>query len=527
MIRIRSSQALQRAGQALVLALIALLAGCGSLPQQAEREEHHAYRDTGNTRLGTQLAGEIARHAPDSGIMLLGDGISALTARLTLAEIAERGIDAQYYILENDQSGRRFLHSLLAAADRGVRVRLLLDDINLGDADPAVAALDSHPNVSVRVFNPFARDAPRVTQLVGKASTISRRMHNKSFTVDNQVSIVGGRNIGDHYFDVQEAFVFDDLDVLLAGPVVNQVSSAFDRYWNHDLAYSVTTLVPDSGTPEALEKLRAAIEETIEEESATAVSRRLEESPLRAEILAGETPFHWAPARIIVDHPEKLAASRDATGYHLASDLAATFGQVQDRLTIISPYFVPGEEGVELARDLAGRGIHIRVLTNALSSTDVPAVHAGYAPYREDLLAAGVELFELNSTHIQSQPIRQSLTGFSSLASLHAKSFIFDRDTVFIGSLNLDPRSITENTEIGALIESPKIATEMVNWFDSNVDRMAYRLVLETQENGSPKIHWYGLEDGRQVEYDHDPKTSAWLRTGVWFLGLLPVEPLL
>jgi putative cardiolipin synthase len=492
-----------------------------------DRKESRAYRDTGDTRIGRIVGEEARRHSPDSGVYLLPDGPEAFIARLTLIELAERGIDAQYYLLEDDATGRAFILALLKAADRGVRVRLLVDDINLESVDDGLVLLDAHPNFSVRVFNPFARNAPRLTQLVGKAGTLSRRMHNKALIGDNQLAILGGRNIGDAYFDAHQGFVFDDLDVLLAGPAVGSVSTAFDSYWNHSLAWPINALLENETPPRALDGLRRKLDGFLRDLSGTPFAERLRDSPLRAEILSGTVPFGWDRARVIYDHPEKLASPRDATVYHLAKELEGAFEQVRERVTIISPYFVPGKEGVELFRRLRNRGIQVRILTNSLSSNDVPAVHAGYASYRRPLLEAGVELFELNANHLQNEPIRQSLVGRKSTASLHAKAFIFDRESILVGSLNLDPRSLTENTEIGVLFRSPRIAGELVDWFDSNIDTMAYRLVLKDSGNNTRDIRWYQLDRNGQREHIHDPGTSIWLRIGVSLLALLPVEPLL
>ena len=354
-------------------------------------------------------------------------------------------------------------------------------------------------------------------------------MHNKSLTADNQLSILGGRNIGDAYFDAHEGFVFDDLDVLLAGPAVDEVSTAFDRYWNHDLAYPIGELRTDQSGPDALGNLRDALDNYAEDQSGTPFANALSDSPLRAEMLDEAIPFGWDQARVIYDDPEKLAAPRDATEYHMVSDLAKAFRQVRERITIISPYFVPGEKGLEVFRELRERGITVRILTNALSSNDVPAVHAGYAKYRRPLLEAGVELFELRAHHLDARPIRQSLVGTKSTASLHAKAFVFDRESVFIGSLNLDPRSITENSEIGVLFRSPLGGRS--GWLTgSTAASTAWPTAwcsgtAATRPARSAGMGW--AKEGNQEEYIRDPGASIWLRMGVSLLGLLPVEPLL
>ena len=504
--------------------LLSLMGGCATLPKDFDLPVTHAFKDTEHTLLGKSRADEKLAHPGESGFLLLGNGLDAFVARAVLASIAERSIDAQYYLLHNDLVGALFIDHLIKAADRGVRVRLLVDDMDLEGRDLGAAVLDSHPNMEVRIFNPFSRKSGRFSQLLTRFGSVTRRMHNKSFTVDNQATILGGRNIGDEYFEADPALAFADLDVLAIGPVVAEVSASFDQYWNNELAYPASVLKGRKVMDKEIAQARKHLDEFVLEQRDSSYLEALRNSNLARNIRDNQVRFQWGKAEVVYDQPEKILHDFSKTEYHLAPGLEPYFEGVKEELIIFSPYFVPGDEGVAFLKQLTEKGVRVRILTNSLASNDVAIVHSGYARYRKDLLRAGVELHEMNKKITENEKKKKKGLHGSSKASLHAKSFVFDRDRVFIGSLNLDPRSLDHNTEIGVVFTSPEIAGEMGEWFDQNMEKLAFRLELHRHENGSKHIRWYGLENGQERVFDVDPYTGFWRRFGVGFMGILPIE---
>ena len=507
----------------VILALL-LVGGCATLPEDFEKSESYAYTDTDDTSFGEARRDERAAHPGQSGFLLLNDGLDAFVARALLAHYAERSIDAQYYLFHQDLVGALFVDQLLKAADRGVRVRLLVDDMDMGGRDLGAAVADSHPNMEVRIFNPFSREVGRTSQFVTRMGSVTRRMHNKSFTVDNQMTVVGGRNIGNEYFDADPDMAFADLDVLAIGPVVEEVSSAFDLYWNSELAYPATVLKGEPPTPEEIKQKRQKLSDFVAQQADSAYLQALRNSDLANKIRRNQVRYHWGDAVVIYDEPEKLLHDFDKIEYHLAPLIAPYFIGVQEELIISSPYFVPGKRGTAFLSQLSQRGVRVRIITNSLSSNDVGIVHAGYGKYRKDLLRAGVELYEMNKKLTRKERKEKKGVGGSSKASLHAKSFIFDRKEVFIGSLNLDPRAVVHNTEIGIVLTSEEMANFMGESFDQNIEQVAFRLELVKNENGTEKILWHGVVDGEQKTFDVDPYTSFWRRFGIGFMSILPIE---
>lgn len=502
-----------------------VFAGCAGLPANVERSESFAIRDTQNTRLGKAAQASIAPHPGKSGFHLLPGGLDAFVARAMLTHRAERSIDAQYYLLHNDLVGHLFLDLLLDAANRGVRVRLLVDDMALDDdQDISAAQLDAHPNIEIRVFNPFGRNIVRWLQYLTRLGEVTRRMHNKSFIVDNQVTVIGGRNIGNEYFDADPNLLFGDLDVLAVGPVVDQVSSVFDLYWNSPSAYPVASLVKGNSGPADLAAVERRLDEYIHKYAGSSYLRAMRDNPLLEQIRHWRIDFDWGQARVLYDDPAKITAARDQDHLKLVTQLNTYIDTVISELTIFSPYLVPGREGVAQLVQLRERGVRVRILTNSLGSTDVTPVHAGYARYRRYLLRAGIELYEIDET-LTRQQRRDRKGPFRFLrGSLHAKSFVLDRQRVFIGSMNFDPRSVVENTELGVLIESADIAVEMNNWFDQIARKGAFRLALETDKEGAEKLFWHRTLDGESKIYTNEPNVGFWRRLGASLLQLLPLE---
>jgi putative cardiolipin synthase len=326
------------------LLVIVGLTGCATLPKNFDRPVSHAFSDTQDTLLGRQVAQLSADHPGQSGFLLLGNGLDAFVARAVLARAAQRSIDVQYYLYHDDLVGRLFTAELIRAADRGVRVRLLVDDMDLSGRDLGVAAFDRHPNIELRIFNPFSRQSSRLAQFVTRLGKVTRRMHNKSFTVDNQYTILGGRNIGNEYFEAHPDLAFADLDVLAIGPAAHKVSSAFDLYWNSELAYPASVLIEAELTDEQIRKKRSKLHAFVAEQKNSSYLKALRESDLAQKLRSRQEQFIWGDAHVLYDRPEKLLHGFEQTQYHLAPKIAPYFEGVQKELTIFSPYFVPGKE---------------------------------------------------------------------------------------------------------------------------------------------------------------------------------------
>jgi putative cardiolipin synthase len=509
----------------LLLGLLAL-GGCASLPDNTRRSETLHYTDTSDTVLGQSFAARRPAHAEgESAYLMLANGLDAFVARAVLAQMAERSIDTQYYMMHSDEVGTLFASQLLKAANRGVRVRVLLDDIDEGNRDFNIAVYDSHPNIEVRIFNPFARNTGRTLQYLTGFGKQTRRAHNKSFTVDSQATILGGRNIGDEYFDHDQNLAFADLDVLAIGPVASQVSRSFDEYWNSPLSYPISLLVDTQPTAADLEaglQRMTAFEADMQDSE---YLKRLADSELSNQLRDKSITFIWGDGRVYADPPEKLRQDTGDKAYQMWAQVKPYMAGAQKELVILSPYFVPGKSGVEFVQQLTDRGVRVRILTNSLASTDVSIVHAGYSRYRKGLLRAGAELYELNQ--ITSKDDRRAWSRGKierARSSLHAKAFAVDRETLFIGSLNLDARSVVQNTEIGVVIESPEMATGLAQNFDDQIEDVAFRVTLENDADGYGSLRWHGKMDGETVTFDKDPHTTFWHRFGVGFMRLMPIE---
>ncbi|BBU33084.1 phospholipase D family protein (plasmid) [Burkholderia sp. THE68] len=507
------------------VALTLMMTACASLPPQTGRMETHALTDTANTRLGTAFVASEAAHPGDNAFHLLSNGMDALIARVILSENAQRTLDLQYYIWHDDLTGREMAASVMRAADRGVRVRLLLDDLGTNADDQFLLALASHPNVQVRLFNPVAN---RTFKKLGSAAEffrVNRRMHNKALIADNQAAILGGRNIGDEYFGASSTVAFGDLDVLVHGPVVREVSSAFDMYWNSDAAYPIENLMRRQADPGSLAGYREKLDAYLLSEQHSPYVAQVRER-LANVIQQHDTEFSWGKAILLYDDPAKITRAPDDTEGHLMSQIKALDLDPDKEMLIVSPYFVPRKEGVQWLRSMTSRGVRVTVLTNSLAATDVAAVHAGYQRYRKDMLEAGVRLYELKpvASANDDKSTKKSTFG-SSKASLHAKTYVFDRKRIFIGSMNLDPRSVQLNTEIGVYCESAAAAVEVADGIGANIDRIAWRVELREDASGGTRMVWVDTDaNGNTTELDSEPGVSAWKRAGIWMLGILPIE---
>ncbi len=503
---------------ACLITAVALLCGCATVDFDYPKPESSALTDTGDTYLGQQLIGLADPHPGEAGFFPIGDGIDALAARLLLAERAERTIDAQYYLIKNDITGNAFIHVLLRAADRGVRVRLLVDDMFTGGYDAGMAGLDSHPNFEIRIFNPFARRSARFMDGVTSFSRINRRMHNKSFTVDNQITIIGGRNIADEYFGAREDAKFGDLDVVGIGPVVQDVSNMFDSYWNHERAAPIAAFadMPDDPAAE-LERVRDELEQARQRIDSSRYAEAVKYKVLEY-VESDKSSFIWAPYQLAVDSPDKTYKSKAADVASITTPLRESLLSAKTEAIIISPYFVPRKTGIEVLSGLQRGGVDVMVITNSLAANNQASVHGGYAPSRKPLLKSGVRIFEVRADADVSGSELVAASGAK--ATLHTKAFIVDRREVFIGSFNFDPRSANINTELGVIIRSPELAEHYAKRVLAALSEQTFEVFL----NEKGKLRWRGMEDGQEIIFDKEPHTTWWQRFVAGFMRILPIR---
>ena len=497
----------------LLAAAVLLMAGCASLPRHVQKPHSEALADPETTSLGRITAAEEGGKNL-SGIRLLTSGEEALADLIALADHAERTLDIQYYIIHQDESARILLHHVRLAADRGVRVRVLVDDLNTAGEDRRFTHLSEHVNVEVRVFNPFpgGRSATwtRLLASVGEIRRINHRMHNKLFVADNALAITGGRNIGDQYFTRDPLNNFIDLDVVTAGAIVPELSASFDAFWNSKYAYPIASVAaPVNAEP---------VSPTPLDNESTASANWLE-----GELESGTVALTWVPATVLADRPAKIASdTTPGEEETIANSIVALMRSAKQELIVISPYFVPGEDGVALFARLVGEGVHIRILTNSLASTDSPLVHNGYSRYRVALLHLGIELSEVRPKLGQKRARFHPFRG--SNASLHAKALVIDQRTVFIGSMNMDARSARTNSELGLVIRSGEIARQVTSLLDDISAEGSYRLRLLDHSN---QIEWSSGEPGSEKTWFRDPETTRLQRFSLKILAPFAPEELL
>ncbi|MDQ2819226.1 MAG: phospholipase D family protein [Pseudomonadota bacterium] len=501
------------------------LEGCTSLPALGNRTVTTAVLDTDGTRLGKGVLAQSSEHPGKTGLISLSAGRSAFAARALLANAAERTLDVQYYMWHPDTTGKLLFASLRAAAQRGVRVRLLLDDNNTTGMDQLLLALDGVPNMEVRLFNPFAMRTMRPLGYLTDFSRLNRRMHNKSFTADNQVTIVGGRNIGNEYFDAGNDVLFIDLDVIALGPVVHEVSKDFDTYWNSQSAYPVKLLIKPDPHAHPL----TALDEVATEPDAQQYLEEVKNTPFVERLASRTATVEWATTQFVSDDPGKvLGQASDAE--KLTPQLLQLMGKPKKSVDMVSPYFVPEQRGYDVFAALREQGKSVRILTNSLEATDVAAVHAGYSKWRAPLLKTGVTLYEYRAA--PGEPSRKSIIGTGSGSgsagggsgsSLHAKTFEIDEERIFVGSYNVDQRSRNLNTEMGLVIDSPAMARQLSDSFLKNLTERAYQVKLAP--DGS--LYWIGTQKGVETRYDTEPGTTFLQRVGVKVLSWLPIDWLL
>lgn len=459
-----------------------------------------------------------------TGIYGFGSGQDAFAARISLVEAAEYSLDIRYYIWKNDISGRLMIQRLYAAAERGVRVRILLDDNTMAGMDGVLLALDKHPNIEVRLFNPFMQRRFRLLGFLSDFKRLNYRMHNKSFTADSVVSIIGGRNIGDEYFGAGDGIMFADMDVAVIGDVMNALNDDFDQYWASDIVYPASTIIPSSTKPITIQTT------PLEDDATQTYIKQVRQSDYVHKLALNEVEFLWAKVTLISDNPIRSQECQDDT---VTTKIVGYFEKAKHSLNIVSPYFVPTKSGQKLLVDIAKSGTSIHILTNSLAANDVAAVHSGYAKYRKPLLKAGIKLFELKPdaapiTQKKKQGLASVYRGGSG-SSLHAKTFTVDGRYMFVGSYNLDPRSAIHNTEMGIIIDSPQMAQAANEHILNNLHHTTYHLELSDH-----RVKWHSITnhdepdtDQKIITYHKDPAAPWHKRVGVWLLKWLPIEWLL
>ena len=508
----------------LLAAFAAIMTGCASLPPPQDRVASTALTDTADTQLGRAVAANPTPNPGMSGIYKFPEPHDAFAARMLLAAKAEKTLDAQYFIWKGDQVGSLLFEALWKAAERGVRVRLLLDDANTSGLDPTIRALGARPNFEVRLYNPFTSRGSRALGFLTDFGRVNRRMHNKSFTADNQVSVVGGRNIANEYFGAGSGLGFADFDVLAVGPVVNEVSQEFDLYWNSASAYPAAGFVGTPG-PDDVASLQRKFAATHADQVSVDYLKAVAEAPLMTRLQSHQLALEWGTAHVVHDDPAKTLDTTARTDVLLFPELVKKIGRPEKTVDLVSPYFVPGDQGAGSLADLAKRGVKVRILTNSLAASDESAVHAGYAAHRLELLRAGVALWELKATATKESLEAQGRFGSAEVAGLHAKTYAVDRNRIFVGSFNFDQRSARLNTEMGIVIDGTALAAQLADNFDALVPRLAYEVRLAPDGEG---LLWIErTASGEEKRYDHDPETGAFKRGWVQFLSILPIEWLL
>jgi len=511
-----------RAFKRLIPALAAalLLGACSATVNwDYPRVSSTAFEHPETTSVGALFQEAADRHPGLSGFSLLQYGENAFLARLAMIDVAEKSVDAQYYIWDADLTGRILAGRLMRAADRGVHVRLLIDDIyQTRERDSLIALMDAHPNIEIRLFNPVTNRFLRRMSFLADFSRMNHRMHNKLLVIDNAIGVVGGRNIADVYFGVSEDHNYRDLDVLTAGPVVREASASFDLFWNSAWAIPVGAMVGENTTEKDLDAARKGLEERI---AAAGYPYPMYQNvdEVRARLAEIRDNFMWARGSVLVENPSRVDSAVGIGVIHQA--LSQKVSAVKRELLIESPYFVLPDPVIERVGQLIARGVKVRALTNSAVSNDVIVAHAEYARTRENLLKAGLDLYELRpDTDMEKH---WSILSGRSRAALHCKAIVFDRKSVFIGSFNLDPRSSTLNTEIGVMIDSPEIAVRVAEIMDEGVSPgSAFHVTLDNDH----RLVWTAENNGQKIQYGKDPETNFWNRFLFGLVGLLHLKDL-
>ena len=514
---------------ALVLVSALLLAACGALPTQPERQTTQALPPSPESPL-VRIARDSTSTPSLTGFRLMPEAYYSLDVRIQLVRRARYSLDVQYYLIQNDRSGRLLMRSLRDAALRGVRVRLLVDDLNTVGGDPMFYGLAAFPNVEVRLFNPFccARGsvASRFAASLADFGRLNHRMHNKLFIADGAIAVMGGRNIADEYFARSTSNNFVDMDVLVIGSVVPQLAAIFDTYWNSHEAYPADAIL---GKPEDGDEARKSFNHLVDDgDQMMSVAMKpadiLGRPPIVTELDTGHLDLVWGTATAIADQPGKVMATsvEQARSMSVRMNIMDRVAQSTREVVISSPYFVPGNEGVQAFADLRRRNVRVVILTNSLAANDVPLVHIGYARYRVPLLQTGVELYELSPSGTQHREL--DMWPMMSLGRLHAKAAVIDEYMVYIGSMNLDPRSESTNTELGIVARCPELAKEVTRVIDSSRQQASYELRFAPD---GQSLQWLLMGSQPEVVLSSEPEVTPFTQFRNMLLAPFVPEQLL
>ena len=473
---------------------------------------------------------DIESHAPMSGYYPLENHLDSLSARVMLAKVATKSIKFQYFTFHGDESGSLLMHSVLEAADRGVKVEILIDDIGLNELDNIFASINNHPNIIFRTFNPTnARGPLHYVEIGLHSDTLGRRMHNKAFIVDNSMAVFGGRNIGDIYFGLDTKNYFVDNDILVAGPFVNELTNQFEHYFSSRFSVDYENIY--KADIEELKEKRDIYEELLNSEEYKhffdVVSKRSFVEKFRSK----ELPLYFAPATLYYDMPEKIATDSKDRTHHIKGSVDKKYTP-EKSLVVVNPYFIPNEEMIKIFKELRDRGVEVSILTNSLESTDGKGVYAYYSEYQEELLKMGVKLFETHPYALKNELLAQAYNTEKVIprAGLHAKTMIIDGKYFIIGSRNLDPRSRNLNTELIAVIENEELCKYEQKVFDYiTTPQNAYNLTLECEEDDKDdcNVFWHANIDGEDKVFDSDGDAGFWDKTKAFFARMFPVKELL
>ncbi len=497
----------------LHLLVLGLLSACATLPEDYPKEESFAVPASAETQLGISATAWVSSHDGRSGFFPLQSGSDALAARLRMIERAEVSLDAQYFLMKSDIAGHVFCQELLLAADRGVRVRFLLDDIFTKVQDEELFILDAHENIEVRLYNPIAKRGIFLFNFLGDFKRANRRMHNKSLTADNQLTIVGGRNIAAEYFDLNIDTEFEDFDVLGVGKVATDISATFDLFWNSRRSLPLEALDVEF-TDAQLDKVRQQMRKDFDEAYASVFAEAMNNRIIN-ELIDDRDQLFPAEWEVLTDDPQKLKTYVAVEQRQLFNRVAQLIIEAHEEVVVITPYLVPMKSGIEFWREIVDQGTRVVMLTNSLASTNHVPVHSGYARFRKPLLEAGIELYEARADAVIQAADRP---GALDNKTLHTKLIIIDRQQVFAGSLNLDPRSIDLNAEMGVNILSEDLGEELADEFFEALDETAYRVTLDDRG----RLQWEGTSNGVKVIKNSEPDSSRWRRFKAWFFRIVP-----
>ncbi|HEU4839574.1 MAG TPA: phospholipase D family protein [Micavibrio sp.] len=479
-------------------------------------------QDTG-CGLADMIREPAARHAGLSGFYIFRTGGESLEGRLFLIRSAEKTLDLQYYAISEGISSNVLIEALIRAAERGVRVRLMIDDVTTGQMRHDLITLDEIPNIEIRIFNPVNKHdqstPARILAALLHRERATRRMHNKALIADNQMAIVGGRNLGDEYFETHKEMSFKDIDVLSAGPIAADISRSFDEFWNDDHAYPVLQLYKERRGHKALQDIRTRLRSNWQKFSKRFRDGKSHGTVTRIEGKEIVENFVWADADLVTDASAKVQGAQNFSPPLLR--LKEIVDRAKEKFIIVSAYFVPRERGVAWLSSLSARGVRVKILTNSLASTDVVAVHTGYGKHRIPLLDQGVSIYELKPHGDKRTRQRLLARKAPSYASLHAKAYIVDREYAVIGSFNFDPRSAYLNTELGLFIKSPELARQLYGMFEeAATPEVSYKLGLSPGN----RLIWTTRDDGPEIRYVTEPQASPWRVLQAFLISLLPVE---